>query len=104
MSIVYIALAAVAVPILFIMLIWVGVTAYRLLHPEEPQPLSRDAVLVRRAAAQRGAPVPVGARQIREDQRHATLYQLQHDPYSFYLGDSSGFPECWVDDLWCRRN
>ena len=42
MDIVYFAVAAVAVPVLFFMLTWAVVTAYRLLFPEEPRPPEKD--------------------------------------------------------------
>ncbi len=103
MDIVYFAFAAVAVPIFFFMAVWVIVTVYRVLVPEEPLPLEKDRVVVRKVATAQGEYVPVGARDIREDQRH---YYTEHPPvpYAYVYGESEGFPEYWDKDLWLRRN
>ncbi len=95
--------AIIAVPILFFMLTWVVVTACRIFFPEKPLLVDRDAALFRRHATQEGASIPVGIREIREDQRY-----LNHDApqstYHFAHGDSEGLPLCWFEDLHGRRN
>jgi hypothetical protein len=96
----YFLLLIVAVPMLFFMATWAIVTAYRILRPEEPLPLERRPVEMRRRATARGVPVPVGARDIREDQR----YRRTTVVYQFYEGDSDGVPLQWREDLWLRRN
>ena len=103
MDIVYFAFAAVAVPVLFFMLTWAVVTAYRLLFPEEPRPVQKDPVVIRKIATAKGSHVPVGAREIREDQRH---YLSEHPPasYTYIYGESDGFPQKWDEDLSLRRN
>ncbi len=103
MNIVYFALAAVVIPVVFFMLTWAVVTAYRLLFPEEPAPPQKDPVVIRRVAAARGEYVPVGAREIREDQRQ---YFSEQAPafYTYAYGESDGFPEKWHQDLLRRRN
>ncbi len=103
MDIIYFAFAALAIPVLFFMLTWAAVTAYRLLFPEEAPPPQKDPVVIRKVAAARGEYVPVGAREIREDQR---LYLSEHPPasYIYAYGESEGFPEKWDEDLLRRRN
>ena len=103
MNIVYLAFAAFAIPVLFFMLTWAFVTAYRLLFPEEPRPPQKDPVVVRKVAAAQGQYVPVGAREIREDQRQ---YLSEHPPafYTYAYGESEGFPEKWYKDLLHRQN
>ncbi|NBC17894.1 MAG: hypothetical protein GVY18_11335 [Bacteroidetes bacterium] len=96
--------AVVAMPVLFFALVWVAVTAYRLLYPEKPLPFERDPILVRRQAAATGKDVPVGVREIREDQQHLQTMRSRTTPYHYLDGVSDGFPETWADDLWQRRN
>lgn len=96
--------AVVAMPVLFFALVWVAVTAYRLLYPEKPLPFERDPIIVRRQAAASGEEVPVGVREIREDQQHLQSIHSRTTPYSYLYGVSDGFPEYWADDLWQRRN
>lgn len=95
--------AIVAVPILFFMLTWVVVTACRIFFPEKPYIVKRDYSVLRRRAAREGMTVPVGAREIREDQR----YLFRHSPettYHYSDGDSEGLPASWFDELHQRRN
>ncbi|GIV57614.1 MAG: hypothetical protein D6746_02070 [Bacteroidetes bacterium] len=96
----FILLFLVAVPVLFFMIAWVIVTAWRILHPEEPRPFAEEPVAVRRRARARGVPVPVGARDIRDDQR----FRDDDPPYHFSPAGSDGFPMAWREDLWIRRN
>ncbi len=96
----YFLLLIVAVPMLFFMATWAIVTAYRILRPEEPRPFEEHPVEMRRRATARGIPAPVGAREIREDQRHRRAAGV----YQFYEGDSEGLPLQWREDLWLRRN
>lgn len=103
MGIVSYVLIALAVPIFFFLLTWALVTAYRLLFPEAPRPVEEDPVRVRQRATARGEHVPVGAREIREDQRHFRSAHPQTD-YAYFYGTSDGFPENWSKDLWRRRN
>ena len=102
-DIIYFALAALVIPVLFFMLTWAVVTAYRLLFPEESHPPQKDSVVVRRVAAARGEYVPVGAREIREDQREYFSEHLSAS-YTYTYGESEGFPEKWDKDLLRRRN
>ncbi|GAB5518494.1 MAG: hypothetical protein RhofKO_07450 [Rhodothermales bacterium] len=103
MSTVFSILAMVAVPILFFMLTWVLVTAYRLLKPEEPLPYEYDAAFLRQQASQAGYSMPVGVREIREDQRHARRMTYQQE-YEYHGTPTALLPEAWREDLWRRRN
>ena len=99
----YFLFALLVLPIFFFLMVWVLATAYRLLVPEQPAPLEADPVAIRRKAAAEGRSVPVGAREIREDQRHAQTTPARA-PYHYAGGDSDGLPEAWREDLWRRCN
>lgn len=100
----FVLLAIVAAPILFFMLAWVAATAYRLYFPDRPLPLAEDAVALRRRRAALGGHVPVGVREIREDQRRYLRQQAR--ALYHYAGSASaeGLPPAWKEDLWRRRN
>ena len=103
MGTIYLIFFIIAVPILFFMLTWTLVTAGRLLFPERPAPPTRDPVVVRQKATAEGVFVPVGVREIREDQRHERQVHPA-PPYLYAFGASEGLPELWRQDLWRRRN
>lgn len=93
----------VAIPILFCMITWVVATAYRLYFPEKPRPLERDLSFVSTfKPAPSEAPVPIGVREIKEDERRRRLTRAAS--YLFTNGISSGVPSDWLDDVWKRRN
>lgn len=91
-----------AVPLLFFVATWMVVTVCRLYTPTSAA-VQDDSLwaFVRQQSLRE--PLPVGARQIREDQRR---YQrtLAGEPYQFLVGASEGLPQAWQDDLWQRRN
>lgn len=103
MGIVYLVFLVIAIPVVFFMLTWAVVTAGRLLFPEQPQPLARDPVRIRQRATAGGVSVPVGVREIREDQRLSRQGPATA-PYLYAYGASEGLPERWREDLWQRRN
>ena len=102
MSIPVIVFVAIAIPVLFFMLTWVLTASYSICFPEEPLPFEKDRALLRQQAAMAGGDVPVGVREIREDQhwrrRHAEAV------YHYAEGGSIGLPPTWKEDLWYRRN
>ena len=87
-------------PLFAFLLTWVVVTVYRLYFPERPLPLRSGTVQVRRRRAAAGEEVPVGVREIREDQRR------ERTPVSYqYAGFPTGqLPDGWERDLHQRRN
>ena len=95
--------AIVAIPILFFMLTWVVVTACRIFYPEKPLLIERSEAAVRRRVTRKGASVPVGVREIREDQRNYQRRSPQ-ESYHYEHGDSEGLPLCWYEELHHRRN
>ena len=103
MSTSLIIFAAVAVPSVFFMLTWVLTASYRICFPEEPLPFKKDSVAIRHQAAVSGRSVPVGVREIREDQRQHRRRQAEA-VYHYAGGDSVGLPLPWKEDLWIRRN
>ena len=103
MSTLFALFAIIAVPILFFMLTWVVVTACRIFFPEKPQVVERSATMMRRRASEEGVSIPVGVREIREDQRHQFI-QSTDSSYFYAHGDSEGLPLSWFEDLHDRRN
>jgi hypothetical protein len=100
----YLTLAILAAPMLFFMLIWAVVTAYRIYFPEKPLPFEQDPMMVRRRVTATGRSVAVGVREIREDQRMRQR-AVARTSYHYAGGLSlEGLPEDWMEDLWVRRN
>ncbi|MDX1739707.1 MAG: hypothetical protein R3178_00370 [Rhodothermales bacterium] len=95
--------AAVGVVLLACLLTWAVVISLKIWERDDPVALRRESVLVRREAAQAGLVIPVGAREIREDQQYGeeshALLMYEYGPFG-----SSGIPNSWHDDLWIRRN
>lgn len=89
----------VVAPLFFFLLTWVVATVYRLYFPERPLPLGASAVQVRRRRAA-GEEVPVGVREIREDQRR----EERPVPYRYAGFPSGQLPDDWEKDLHQRRN
>lgn len=85
------------------MLTWVIVSAYRLLRPEEPLPIEHDPAFMRREATKHGQSIPVGWREIREDQKRY-LKEKSAVPYDYAGEATEALPSEWIDDLWQRRN
>ncbi|MEX0600809.1 MAG: hypothetical protein WD021_03280 [Rhodothermales bacterium] len=93
----------VAAPILFCMLTWVAATVYRLYFPEKPLPLDRQLSIVSRwEPSAPEMPVPIGVREIKEDQRRRRRSRATH--YQFANGLSNGVPSDWLEDVKQRRN
>jgi len=103
-ALIYLILAIIAAPLLFFVLTWTVVTAYRVFFPEQPLPFEKDPIVVREQQAAAGARVPVGVREIREDQRAYRVQYLDRVPYHYEEGHSVGVPQAWLDDVELRRN
>ena len=103
MPVLYVLFAIVAVPILFFMLTWVVITACKLFVPSKPPVIEHDPGELRRTATSEGYSIPVGAREIREDQRYISN-QTQEVTYHYEYGDSEGLPTLWYEELIHRRN
>lgn len=99
----YALLAIVAVPILFFMLTWVAVTSCKILFPSDESEVEQDPGHIRQVAARQGYSIPVGVREIREDQRYFTQ-QVDQTTYHYEQGDSEGLPMVWYEELANRRN
>jgi len=91
-------------PILFFLLIWVVATVYRLYHPERPLPFEESPVFMREQMTAEGENIPVGVREIREDQRRHRRQRDVTPSYHYHEWGPSGIPEAWHEDLWRRRN
>ncbi len=103
-AIVYLILALIAAPLLFFMLTWTAITAYRILFPEQPLPFEHDPIVVRKKKTAAGDLVPVGVREIREDQKEYRVQYLDKVPYHYEDGHSIGVPQAWLDDIEMRKN
>ena len=98
-----VGLFAVAVPAIILMSVWAGVTALRLLFPEEPLPF--DPASRRRRATLKGEFVPVRLRDILEDQQARQSVAARMARERDAAGEhplTDGHP--LADDLWLRRN
>jgi hypothetical protein len=90
-------------PLVFFMTVWVVVSIYRILRPEEPEifvaPGTFDFLL---------SPTPeralVGAKSIRDSGRRVNRQRSLESPYEFFGGQSEGFPEEWWEDVVARQN
>ncbi len=94
---------AVGIVLLACLLTWTVVISLKIWERDDPVALKRESVLVRREAAEAGMALPVGAREIREDQQFSEEAQAVL-PYEYGPLGSSGIPAVWHDDLWIRRN
>lgn len=104
MQVVSLIFIIVAIPIVFCMLTWVAATVYRLYFPEKPLPIDRHFSIVSRSGPESPEmAVPVGVREIKEDQQRWQRSETI-SPYYFSCGISNGLPSCWLDDVWRRRN
>lgn len=95
--------AIVVVPILFFMMTWFVVTACKIFMPSNLPTQKPDPGQRRRRATREGYSVPVGAREIREDQRFLSN-RLNDATYHYEHGDSEGLPLTWFEELVNRRN
>jgi hypothetical protein len=102
---VFVVFFVVAIPAILLMAVWAGVTAFRILFPDEPLPM--DPVSRRRRLTARGESVPVRLRDILDDQRarqavgtHPTV------PDETAEADTPRGPATHplFADLWLRRN
>lgn len=98
----YIFLALIAIPTVLGMFAWALTVVYRLCFPARRPAYRVTPVLVRRWA-EVGEEVPVGVREIRENQRRV-LAEQDYVRYSYTGGISRGLPAAWVEDLQHRRN
>ena len=94
--------ALVAVPVLILMVVWTGVTMWRLVFPEEDLPFEREAI--RAKARERGEAVPVRLADILEDQRRHPVWPVmpRHQRVEADAGEDARGP--LQEDLWRRRN
>jgi hypothetical protein len=87
----------------FFMAVWVIGVIVRLKYPEETAPMSPMPVLKRRIMAGRGEAVPVGVREIREDQRARNMEEASVE-YDYAGLPRQQVPAAWERDLYERRN
>ena len=100
----YVLFGILVAPLIFFLLMWGAATTYRIYFPEQPLPFEKDAFVRRRKATAAGQHVPVGLREIREDQRRSQRARAR-GAYCYDGGYvSAGVPSTWLDDLRQRRN
>ncbi len=94
---------AIGVVLLACLLTWTVVVSLKLWETDTPDAYIRESVIVRREAARAGLVLPVGVREIREDQEYGDESRLastyEYDPFG-----PTGVPTSWLDDVWLRRN
>ncbi len=95
--------AAVVGSTFLLLLLWVGVTVYRLYNPEDPHLFEQQPFVPTQATQAEEERMPVGIREIRAEQRRKRREQGGIE-VSYVWGHSEGVPEEWVEDLWHRRN
>jgi hypothetical protein len=96
-------LVIIVVLSVFILLGWLLTSVNRVLAYPDP-PFEKDLIVLRAEVMAGSLGIPVGAREIREEQRR---YRHVHAgaAYQFTAGDPpAGMPEAWLKDLWLRRN
>ncbi|MBO6574931.1 MAG: hypothetical protein JJ896_05940 [Rhodothermales bacterium] len=93
----------VIVPIVFTMAVWVVVSFYRIMRPEEPQ-IPVDPGMFDLLLEPRREPALIGAKAIRESGRRQNRERSLSSPYDYLDGHSDGFPEAWWEDVLARRN
>ncbi len=97
-----VAIFAVAVPVILLLAVWAGVTAFRILFPDEPLPFA--------PAPQRrvghGEGVPVRLRDIVENERarQAVAATERTEPAPDGSRPAKPRPHPLFEDLWLRRN
>lgn len=92
------------IPIAFFMIVWTIGVAYRLLAVEEPNPTPNDVAVLRKRMAEEGMGVPVGIREIREDQRCLDAFGDSSEEYVYEGLPRYSLPHCWIENLEQRRN
>ncbi|MEX0747489.1 MAG: hypothetical protein WD275_05760 [Rhodothermales bacterium] len=93
----------IGAPVVFCVLTYLVATAYRVYFPEMQPPIEQPPEAAPRRSFRTDEPVPVGVREIKEDQRRM-MSILAASSYSFSHGFSSGLPSDWMDEVWRRRN
>ena len=93
---------AIALPFFALMIAWTAVTAFRLMRPEEPLSLDEEPSVRRELARRRGRSMPVGALEIREDQRRRV--RTHRVDYEYEGPASARFPVDWMQDVQQRCN
>lgn len=98
-------LVSIVVLVVFALLGWL-VTAVNHLLTRPAPPFEKDLIVLRAEVMAGSLGIPVGAREIREEQRRYHLVRAgTGDAYHFTAGDPlNGMPEAWLKDLWLRRN
>ncbi len=98
-----IVFAVLGVALVVGLLAWAIVTGFKIWGVEEEAESQRLAMALRQELARAGSSVPVGAREIRQDQEHAESFQSLLT-YERWPDGSTGVPPAWFNDLWMRRN
>ncbi|NNF02875.1 MAG: hypothetical protein HKN17_00305 [Rhodothermales bacterium] len=96
--------AVVGIPIVFTMLVWVLVTAWRVLHPDEGRPIDKDPRVHRLRRIRAGREMEVYFEDIRMLERERVETVPPRLGYRFDDGYSTGLPPEWIENLNERRN
>lgn len=99
----HVILLTVGLGTIFFLVVWVIGVVIRLSVPERALPLTTLPVARRRLLTGQGRYVPVGLREIREDQRMRTMDEATVD-YDYAGMPRRAVPVRWEQDLFERRN
>ncbi len=97
----HVVFIAAILPPLFIMIAWAAVMAIRICFPEKRVPPLQHRLWVRQQHASAHEITPVGAHEIRENQRRL-LRKMAQQAVSY--SNPKRVVDVWAEDLWNRRN
>jgi hypothetical protein len=94
-------IAIFTLPAIFMLVVWVSVTVYRLYFPGAAPGYRAGGLWSGRARTR--PTVCIGAREVLEARQKVQREELVRYEYLGH-GDSDALPECWREDLQLRRN
>lgn len=100
----WILFVVVGIPIVFTMLVWVLVTAWRVLNHDDGRPIDKDPRLRRLQKIRSGNALEVHFEDIRFLERERAETVPPRLGYRFDEGYSTGLPPEWLEELSERRN
>lgn len=97
----HVVFIAAILPPLFIMIAWAAVMAIRICFPEKRVPPLQHKLWIRQQLSSSREITPVGAHEIRENQRRM-LRKMAQQAVSF--SSPKRVVDVWTEELWSRRN
>ncbi|HET6568683.1 MAG TPA: hypothetical protein VFG50_12015 [Rhodothermales bacterium] len=91
---------AAILPPLLVIIAWAAITAIRICIPERRTPPVQHRIWIRQQLEDSRESIPVGAHEIRENQRRL-LRKMQQ---AYAHSGAKRVIDIWADELWTRRN